>query len=483
MELLKSDGPIIACSTNLSSNSAIAVIRLSGFESIDFILPYISISKIKPRYAHFCKLFDDNKKILDEIILNYFKGPHSYTGENTLELSVHGNVINTEKIIEFFITNFNFKRALPGEFSYRALKNNKLSVSQVEGLDLLLNANSNFILNQGFSLLSGDLQHDYQELYKNFLNHRSSVELSIDFLDDIGEEQSSKNFNDSLSVLKNTLNKLIKRVKNTNHLIEPEIVLFGDPNAGKSTLFNDLYGSNRSIVTDIAGTTRDYISESIKIGDNFYKLIDTAGIRVSEDSIELEGINRSKEKAEAAFFKILLLNPNQENSDLNAYLSLRPDLILITHIDQYTGDLDKFMKSIGPIEPENNGPIKPENNGPIKPENSGPIEPENNGPIEPVKCNLLSDFNEIESLIKNKVNEKYLSLTSNNPLVLDRHKDLLVSINNMLHDYSDLAENEDDISIISSELNTIGDCISELIGIVSPDDVLHNIFNNFCIGK
>ena len=362
-------------------------------------------------------------------------------------------------------------------------------------------------MNQGFSLLSGDLQDNYIELHKAFLNHRSAVELSIDFLDDVGEEQSEKNFNDSLKDLKAIINKLVKKVSNTENLISPEIVLFGDPNAGKSTLFNELLGDDRSIVTDIAGTTRDFITETINIDGNYFKLVDTAGIRISDDKVENEGIKRSKDKANKAFFKILLLNPNQINADLKSYLSINPDLVIITHIDNYNGDLEDFIKSIGPIEPAKSGPIEPSKNGPIEPaksgpiepaksgpiepeksgpiepEKSGPIEPVKNGPIEPVKCNLLTQATEITKLIQESVNNKYLLATSQNPLVLNRHKDQISKIYELVCNYSDLSEVESDISIISSELNSIGDCISELIGIVSPDDVLHNIFNNFCIGK
>ena len=478
MKLLQSSGPIIACSTNINSNTAIAIIRLSGFEDISFLKSAFSIKKIKPRYAHFCKLFGKDQVVLDEIILTYFPAPSSYTGENTLELSVHGNRINVENIINYFIENYDFNRALPGEFSYRALKNNKLSLSQVEGLDLLINANSNFILKQGYSLLSGDLQDKYLNLQKSFLRHKSALELSIDFLEDVGEEQSKKNFEESLNELVLVLESLSKKVVNrSSSLLEPEIVLYGDPNAGKSTFFNGFLGENRSIVTDIAGTTRDFISESINIEGNFFKLVDTAGIRNSKDIIENEGINRSKDKAKKAFVKILLLNPNQKNSNIDTYLSFKPDLIIITHIDSYKGDIEHFIKTIGPIEPGESGPIEPGESGPIEPGKSGPIEP------IIIKANLLVELNKINRLVAEFANKKYLKAIKNSPLVLDRHRDLIFKLLKDVNNYKHLSSVEHDISILSSELNIIGDCISELIGIVSPDDVLHNIFNNFCIGK
>ena len=128
MELLTSSGPIIACSTNINSNTAIAIIRLSGFEDVEIFKDCFVLKEIEPRFAHFTKIVDQNKNLLDEIVLTYFKGPHSYTGENVLELSVHGNKVNVQRIINFFKKQYKFKEALPGEFSYRALKNNKLTL-------------------------------------------------------------------------------------------------------------------------------------------------------------------------------------------------------------------------------------------------------------------------------------------------------------------------------------------------------------------
>ena len=483
MDLLKSDGSIITCSSGTGSNSAISVIRLSGFKDIKFFSNYINIDSLKPRYAHFCQLLFKNN-VIDEIIAIYYPAPNSFTGENILELNVHGNRLNVEKIINLFIKEEGFKSALPGEFTYRALKNNKLNLSQVEGLDLLLNANSDFILNQGFSLLSGSLQDEYLKLQKAYIKHLSSIEMSIDFMEDVGEENANKLLNDSHDELKNIIESLFKKInRQSTSLLKPDIVLFGDPNSGKSSLFNKLLSEDRSIITDIKGTTRDYISEDYRIKDVFFSLIDTAGIRKTSDKVEKFGVERSIDKVIKAFYKVLVINPlDYDENNLKTYLSYSPDCIVFTHEDKIQDSyIDLFKKIIGPIEPvQKSGPI-----GANK--TSGPIEPNiQNGPIGADSCFLISTFNPSDNFFSN-INDlvyiKYESIINNQPIVLDRHKEILFSLSDQFEEYSKLLKSESDISIISSELTSLGNCISELIGIVSPNDVLHNIFDNFCIGK
>lgn len=465
MELLKSEGSIVTCSSGTGSNSAISVIRLSGFENLNFFYKYTNLKSLKPRYAHFCKLLFNNQ-IIDEIIAIYYPAPNSFTGENIIELNVHGNRLNVEKVIKLFIKEEGFKSALPGEFTYRALKNNKLNLSQVEGLDLLLNANSDFILNQGFSLLSGSLQDEYLKLHNAYIKHLSSIEMSIDFMEDVGEENANKLLNDSHNKLKSIIHSLFKKInRQSTSLLKPEIVLFGDPNSGKSSLFNMLLCEDRSIITDIKGTTRDYISEDYRINDVFFSLIDTAGIRETSDKVEKFGVERSIDKVIKAFYKVLVINPlDYDEKNLKEYLSYRPDCVVFTYKDKIEDSyVDLFNKIIGPIEPN-----------------------AVNGPIGADSCFLICTF-DLDDKFLYKINElvhgKYENIINDQPIVLDRHKEILFSLNADFNEYSKLLKSERDISIISSELTSLGNCISELIGIVSANDVLHNIFDNFCIGK
>jgi tRNA modification GTPase len=485
MDFVYSDDPIIACSSGGQSNTAIAIIRLSGFKDIFTLNNFFSIdlSKIKTRFAYFCNILDKNE-IVDEIVFTFFKGPNSYNGENILELSIHGNVFNIERVLKLFISNASFRQASPGEFTYRALQNKKLSLSQVEGLDLLLNASSPFSLKQGFSLLSGQLQESYTSLYNSFLNHKSSVELSIDFFEDIGQEQADKQLQDSLKLLLSSIDTLKRRInRDSLNLVSPDITLVGLPNAGKSSLFNKLLSEDRAIVSNIAGTTRDFISEKIRIGDTYFNLIDTAGVRESDNIIESEGIKRALNLINKSFYKILVINPFEFNLGFFSELrGIKFDLILFTHSDRvdFESSVSEVKHLIGPYFCIS-GPIEPiKNSGPIEPNDSGSMGAINVGSMG---ASLIEEGNKVSGFIEDLINEKYLEVSSKEPIIIERHVDMINKIYLLFSKYSSLALVEEDISIISSELNIVGHCISELIGIVSPDDVLHNIFDNFCIGK
>lgn len=521
MNFYTDDHPIIACSTGTHTNTAIAVIRLSGFKSLCFLQPFFSfnLDKTKPRSSHLTNIQFENQ-IFDNGLMVFFPVGQSYTGENVLELSVHGNLLNIQRILDLFIDKAGFRNAHPGEFTYRALKNKKLSLSQVEGLDMLLNANSNLMLTQGLDILQGELHAQYLRLYDSFLKLKAAVELSIDFSEDIGEEESNKLFRDSFKIFQNQLNSLHSRTQgNISSLLSPETVLVGQTNAGKSSLFNLLVKHNRSIVSSIAGTTRDYISEVIHIDGTNYSLVDTAGIRESNDVIENIGIDRAFEILKRAFFKILIINPFETNPEyIDKLSSIEFDFLIISHSDKpgfleaisYL-DLSKIIVlevasasfetgSIGPIDLTNfkNGPIGPiSKTGSIGPSlESGSIEPPvsilKNGPIGPIDLFLRSGPIEpksittsgpIEPLVKKILSGKFQRETANSPILLERHR---VCINHLYLksiDFSNKIEGIDDVAILSSEVNIFSNYLSELIGIVSPDDVLNSIFANFCIGK
>jgi tRNA modification GTPase len=534
MNFYTDESPIIACSTGTSSNTAIAVIRLSGFKKLLDLQPFFSfnLSKTKSRYSHLSNLISEDA-VLDNVLLVFFPEGSSYTGENVLELSVHGNVLNVQRIINLFKKSAGFRDAAAGEFTYRALKNKKLSLSQVEGLDMLLNASSNLMLSQGLDILQGELHAQYLALYDSFLKLKAAVEISIDFSEDVGEEETKKLFDESFKRFSDLLDSLHVRTQgDVSSLLSPEVVLVGQTNAGKSSLFNLLVKQSRSIVSNIAGTTRDYISEVIHIDGTNYKLVDTAGIRESQDVIENIGIDRAFEILNRAFFKILIINPFETNPDYLEKLSgVSFDLLILSHADKSnfsleisklnlknihakfavsasfesgsiepliakTGSIEPLIMKSGPIEPlitkagpiepqiKKAGPIEPliKNAGPIEPliENAGPIEPliENAGPIEPV-----SETAPIEPFVKNQVALKFKELSANQPILLDRHRLVINKLCLKRCEFSSKINGISDVAILSSEVNLFAQYLSELIGIVSPDDVLNSIFSNFCIGK
>lgn len=486
MSFLADESPIIACSTGNSTNTAVALIRLSGFKNLHSLQAFFSfnLKKIKPRFSHLTQIKNESE-VFDQALMVFFPEGASYTGENVLELSVHGNQLNIDRILKLFISTGDFRIAAPGEFSYRALKNKKLTLSQVEGLDMLLNANSNLMLSQGLDILQGELHQKYHLLHELFIKAKSALELSIDFSEDVGEEESRQLFSHSFQSFYKILCELHSRTEgNNSSLLSPEVVLVGQTNAGKSSLFNLLFNQNRSIVSNIAGTTRDYVTEYVSIGGNTFKLIDTAGIRESSDQIEQIGIGRSLDLLERSFFKILIVNPLETSADyFKKFNGIEFDLLLFSHCDH-----DQFLHAISQLDLSSigtrsylaanflTGSIEPlilfsSRPGPMGPKLfTGSIEPlSNSGPIEPaVKQAILSKFRE---------------LSAKNPILLNRHRTLI----NKIHFESTVFMNNfkdiDDVAILSSEFNLLGTKLADLIGIVSADDVLNSIFANFCIGK
>jgi tRNA modification GTPase len=455
MKFLYSDEPIIACSTSTLGNAAMAVIRISGFDKLSDFSSFFSLKldSIDPRKVYYTTLVHKGDQI-DDIVLTFFQAPRSYNGENILELSVHGNTLNVEKILNLFVQEGRCRLAQPGEFTYRALKNKKLTLSQVEGLDLFLNANSGYALDQGLSLLSGNLHEIYHELWELFLKHKASLELSIDFAEDIGEEEARKQYLGTLEEFRKKFQQLEKRVAPMEiNLLQPEIVVAGIPNSGKSSFFNALLSEERAIVSSIAGTTRDYLTEILQIAGVKYKLIDTAGIREAKDSIESEGIKRSHKKIKESFFSVLLINPF-ELSGVEELLRNKFDVIYLTHSDlaNFEAARDQCLKILPKIG------------------SMGAI-------------SLIGRDQSWQDSFQQTVNKKYLEAVSRQPMLLDRHKSLISQALTLLNNYCLLAQNENDVAILSSELNSMGHCISELIGIVSPDQILNSIFTNFCIGK
>lgn len=213
MNLQYDESPIIACSSGSNSNVAISVIRISGINSFAVVSKFFSLkgSSVEPRKAYFCKLLDLQKTVIDEVVFTYFNAPHSYNGENILELSVHGNKRNVQKIIKIFIDSGVVRASEPGEFTLRALKNGKLNLSQVEGLDMLLNASSDFALDQGMNLLNGELFESFNDLHDKFVKLKASLELGIDFSEDVGEEQFLSQLNNNFAIFLASVKKTLSK--------------------------------------------------------------------------------------------------------------------------------------------------------------------------------------------------------------------------------------------------------------------------------
>ncbi len=508
MIFLDDDSVIVTCSSGLGfGNTAVSLIRISGFQNLDHLKKFFSNQKFRPRVCEYSLLLNSDGSVLDEILYAFFPSPKSYTGENVLELHVHGNQFNVAKIINFF-KSLGMRDAKPGEFTFRALKNRKLTLSQVEGLDLLLNANSDLAHQQGLKILNGELFHLYQKIQSLFLQMRSAVEILIDFSDDVGDDLSLKLYHSSLKSFSQEISSLHHRLShNSNMLLHPKIVLYGDTNAGKSTLFNYLLQYNRSIVSPIAGTTRDYVSEEFSTDQVVFTLLDTAGVRKTTDEIEHAGIKLTSQILKDAFFRILVINPFLPmNLDERIFLG-QLDMVVFTHSDQ-----EKFSSAILNFEFLKNhftngaplffsmndqslncrfiefGPIGPNGSvvhfheifqfdGSIGPEVlSGSIGPvQNGGPIEP--------HFEFLFCLKFLAVAKFHKACEGQPILVERQAHAIQNIHKFLTAHSAELASTDDLGLLSDDVRRLGVLVSELLGITSADDVLAHVFSNFCIGK
>lgn len=487
---------IIACASGGGSNYGVGLIRISGFDALEPLLEHfyrisssgpiepISAKSIKPRYQYFSKFLGDNKEVLDEVLFTFFPAPHSFTGENVLEISVHGNQINIERIINLFIVKFGFRLSEPGEFTRRAFKNKKLSLSQVEGLDLFLNAESALALKAGIKGLSGEVDRDYDQLYQCYLELKAAVEINFDFAEDVGEERAISNYLRLKNELIKNIQSLYAKTENSlSEFYDPEIVLIGKPNSGKSSVFNFLLKKSRSIVSEEVGTTRDYISENLFFDGKRFKLIDTAGIRETSNKIEKAGIEVSMTKSQESFFKVLIIDGR--DSDYIESGPIEPgavDIVFITrgHSAGPIEPIAKHLKVLGKVPillidfiPNSSGPIEPDLYQGYEVIEVAPIGPE-------VKVSKNSKLN---SLLADSVVRKFKKSFQEDANLVPRQREKIKIIYEKCTEFQRLTSSEDDFAIISSELNILGSEIEELLGITPPDEVLNYIFSNFCIGK
>ena len=497
--------PIIACSTGIPSNGALAVIRISGIESLEKLSDCFSgnLLELEVRRATLFNIIKEGD-VVDNVVVTFFKAPHSYTGENLLEVSVHGNSLNVKRIIEYLSKRAELEPALPGEFTFRAYKNGKLTLTQVEGLELLLRADSPLVLEQGIQLLQGELHERYLRLHKTFLDLKGAVELSIDFLEDMGEETAEKMLKKSFASLRDQTEFLYRRSEGDyGILLSPAVVLVGRTNVGKSSLFNVLLDESRSIVSKKEGTTRDFVSEYVNYKGVHYRLLDTAGIRKSCNTVEKEGIRRSLALLEKAFFKILVVNPFDGEEDSCQIEDGTFDLVVVTHGDKFNFKVPRFPRvptlyvSLlhGPMGAEDSSHSAGSMGAGDSSHSAGPMgagdSSHSTGPMGagdsshsagPMGAVVKQDS--LREAVWGLVSDKYLRLCEEKPLLLDRHGMTIRVLREKLIEFAQLADIKNrDMGIFASEMQSLEKCIYSLVGGVDSDEILKNIFDNFCIGK
>ncbi len=440
---------------------AIAIIRLSGEKSIE-IADRIFRAKKKSKklisQKSFTLLFGqiiENNNPIDDVLVSVFRSPHSFTGENSVEISCHGSIIIQQKILQLLVRS-GAKIAKPGEFTQRAFLNGKMDLSQAEAVADLIAATSEASHKVALHQMRGGFSGDLQNLRKQLLTFISMVELELDFSEEDVEFADRK----QLSVLIEIIDKDIKKLNESFRLGNVikngiPVAIVGEPNVGKSTLLNTLLNEEKALVSHIAGTTRDAIEDLISISGVLFRIIDTAGIRQSTDFVENLGIERTMQKIDSAQIVILLTVPDANAMEFrimaNEILKKNKKLIVVFNKMDIKKNLvpDIFASDFKTVN----------------------ISAKTGENIEELIQEILI-LSEIEN-----INENATIITNL------RHFEALSLAQKATERVKLGLQNHISGDFLAQDIREIMHYFGEITGEITTDEILGNIFKNFCIGK
>jgi len=307
---------------------SISIVRLSGDEALNIALKISHKESLTPRFATLCSLYNQHNEVLDEALILYFKNPFSFTGEDIVEFQCHGGLAISSMIVDVAI-KAGARLATPGEFSKRAFLNGKMDLTKAEAIAKIIEARSEDAVKLLAKQLKGELTFFVDDIRKDLLFMLAYTEVNIDYAEEDLPHDIYTQIETKLHAIQNKLQNTLEASKRREGLIEGfKVAIVGKPNVGKSSLLNKLLNTNRAIISDIAGTTRDTIEESVKIGTHLIKIVDTAGIRQSEDVIEKIGIEKSLEAINEADIIVALFD--------NSYVLNEEDKTILSLLEQTT---------------------------------------------------------------------------------------------------------------------------------------------------
>ncbi|ESQ90551.1 tRNA modification GTPase TrmE [Asticcacaulis sp. AC460] len=322
--------------------AGVSIIRLSGPEAVP-ALKRLTGKSVPPRRAVFTPLIHDGE-LIDEAVVVYFQGPNSFTGEDCVELHVHGSRAILDRLYAI-LTDFGLRLAQPGEFSRRALENGKLDLTQAEAITDLVDAESEAQRRQALTQMGGGLKVQYEAWHAALVEILARIEVYIDFPDEDLPGELVDSILDRIAAIQASLEAAIADAKRGRQIREGfRIVILGEPNAGKSSLFNALLKAETAIVTPIAGTTRDVIEAQLRIGPYSVLLYDTAGLRETDEVVEQEGIRRARAKGDEADLRLWVIDSSA--SGLEGVEPRARDLIAFNKIDQGSDNLYESFSNL-----------------------------------------------------------------------------------------------------------------------------------------
>ncbi|MEG1287480.1 MAG: tRNA uridine-5-carboxymethylaminomethyl(34) synthesis GTPase MnmE [Clostridium sp.] len=453
----------IAAIATAPGEGGIGIIRISGEKSLDVAqIIFKSISgKLIKDYRQRTLIYGniiDKENIIDEVLLAYMKGPNSYTSEDVIEINCHGGFISVKKILELILSK-DVRLADAGEFTKRAFLNGRIDLSQAEAIIDVIKAKTDMAHEVAQSQLEGSLSKKIRELRDKITEVLAHLTVSIDFSEEDVEEITYKTLKEKSEDIRNEIKKLYDTSENGKILRDGlKTVIVGKPNVGKSSLLNSILGEDRAIVTDIPGTTRDVIEEFVNIKGIPLKIVDTAGIRETEDIVEKIGVEKSKESFSTADLIIMVLDASrkltQEDIEILEKLENKKTLVLLNKTDlEQQIEEDKIKKYV-----DTNNIIK--------------ISALQNEGIE-----------EIHDKIESMVYKGSVKNSSNLMITNSRHKDALLRAYESINDAISAINQNMPYDFIEVDFKNIWDYLGYINGDTVREDLLDTIFANFCIGK
>ncbi len=437
---------------------AIGVIRLSGskaFEITSAVFPSKNIAHVPTHTVHVGNIEDDGR-VIDEVVVTVFKGPKSFTKEDVIEVSCHGSTFIVKELLQLFLQK-GARHAKPGEFTMRAFLNGRFDLAQAEAVADLIASDSKASHQVALQQMRGGFSDEIRRLREQLIHFASMIELELDF----SEEDVAFADRTQLRKLINEIKRVIDRLIHSfslGNVIKNGVptVIIGKPNAGKSTLLNTLLNEEKAIVSEIAGTTRDFIEDELNVEGITFRFIDTAGLREATDTIEAMGVKRTREKMTQASLVIYLFDVKSTSErelirDLEELKSLQaPFLVVGNKIDAREDAIITTFRNI-------DGIIY--------------ISAKENIGIEELKQNLLEII-------------QYDSFKQNDTLVTNmRHYESLRETRKALDDVLSGMDNDLPGDLLAQDIRQSLYHLGEITGDISTDDLLDNIFSKFCIGK
>ena len=440
---------------------AISVIRVSGKDAI-LITDKLFRSKKnkvlsdqKSHTVHLGHLLKNNREI-DEVLITLFKGPHSYTGEDTIEISCHGSTYIQKEIINLYLDN-GIRSANPGEFTLRAFINGKMDLNQAEAVADLIASENEGSHKLAMQQMKSGFSNDLKKLRAELLHFSSMIELELDFSQEDVEFAEREEFKKLTKKIQSELKTLIDSFQSGNVLKNGiSVAIAGKPNAGKSSLLNTLLNEDKAIVSDIPGTTRDSIEDSLVIEGVNFRFTDTAGLRETVDVIESKGIEKTKEKIKKAKILLYLFDCNDTNfreieSSINSFKRNDLSIILVRNkID-------------------------------LKNQNQTLLDDLNDFELLEISA---TDSDSVSNLKNRLVNEVDILNPYNDIIISNsRHYEALIKALKAIEEVNIGLKENISGDLLSVDIRRSIEYLSEITGEITNDDVLGNIFANFCIGK